>query len=256
MSISKPESMIDVRDLTVRYGDAVAATAIQLQIETGQFAAVLGANGAGKSSIGKALAGLIPSSGEIIFAGIDISSLGAEERVRHGIVYVPEGRRVFSQATVEDNLRAGGFTCRRSYSWRQRLAEIYDRIPRLAERSNIKAELLSGGEQQLLAIGRGLMARPKLIILDEPSLGLAPGSIDMILNFLTKISADENLSVLILEQNISFASRIAQRAWVLRLGQISPPVDAATISKPEALLEMLVHVESGAIDDREKGESP
>jgi branched-chain amino acid transport system ATP-binding protein len=232
--------MLAVRNLSVRYGDATALSGVSLDLEADQFAAVLGANGAGKSSLAKAIARLIPSSGELLLDGQDISRLPSDRLVRQGVVYVPEGRRVFGQASVEDNLRAGAYTRRQSHPWRERLTEIYDWIPRLKERAHVKAELLSGGEQQLLAIGRGLMARPRLMILDEPSLGLSPRAIDNVVAFLRDVAAAESLSVLICEQNTSFASRLADRAWALQLGRLGEPVGKDVIEDPTALVRLVM----------------
>jgi branched-chain amino acid transport system ATP-binding protein len=244
-STSRPDAgsaapMLSLRGLTVRYGDATAVSGVDLTLEAHQFGAVLGANGAGKSSLAKAVARLLPSTGSIVVDGQDVTRMASDRLVRDGVVYVPEGRRVFGQASVEDNLRAGAFIRRKSHPWRERLAEIYEWIPRLKERADVKAELLSGGEQQLLAIGRGLMAQPRLMILDEPSLGLSPRAIDTVVAFLREVAAAESLSILVCEQNTSFASRLADRAWAMKLGELQEPVGPDVISDPEALVRMVM----------------
>ena len=162
-------------------------TGASFDVEEQEIAAIVGTNGAGKSSLARAVGGLTPASGTVRLGERDLSGLNAEGRVKAGVVYVPEGRRVFPQLTVEDNLRAGGFTRRRSHDWRRRMSELYERVPRLKERAQVRAGLLSGGEQQLLAICRALMARPSVLLMDEPSLGLAPRAIDAVADLLVDL---------------------------------------------------------------------
>lgn len=235
--------MLELNDLSVRYGDALAVTNVALDVGEREIVAVIGANGAGKSSLGKAMAGLVPSTGRLVLDGRDLSSARAEARVLAGIVYVPEGRRVFTQLPVHDNLRAGAFTCRRSSPWQERLAEIYERLPRLKERQHIKAALLSGGEQQLLAICRALMAFPKVLILDEPSLGLSPTFIGDVVSFLQDLRVKNELSIVILEQNIAFTARLAERAWVMNLGRFLSTLTVEEVRDPERARAALLHAE-------------
>lgn len=245
--------MLEVTDISVRYGDALAVTKVSLDAGAREIVAVIGANGAGKSSLGKAIAGLVPATGRVVLKGDDVSSMRAEARVRAGIVYVPEGRRVFPQLSVHDNLRAGAFTRRRSAPWQERLAEIYERVPRLRERQHIKAALLSGGEQQQLAICRALMAFPKVLILDEPSLGLSPMIIADVVRFLQDLRADNELSLVILEQNISFTARLAERAWVMNLGRFRSALDGDEVRDPERVRAALLHTEAHVPSPAESG---
>lgn len=232
--------MLKVSDLSVRYGDAAAVTGASFDVEEQEIAAIVGTNGAGKSSLARAVGGLTPASGTVRLGERDLSGLNAEGRVKAGVVYVPEGRRVFPQLTVEDNLRAGGFTRRRSHDWRRRMSELYERVPRLKERAQVRAGLLSGGEQQLLAICRALMARPSVLLMDEPSLGLAPRAIDAVADLLVDLRTAERLAVVIFEQNAAFTSRLANRAWVLRLGEIQTVLSKEQVADPECIRDTLM----------------
>jgi len=237
--------MLQVESLGVRYGSAVAVGSVSFHVPEGTVRAIVGANGAGKSSIGRAVAGINSASGSIRFGAQDITGMSAERRVAAGIVYVPEGRHVFTQLTVEENLRAGGFVVRRQHSWTTRRDWIYERIPRLRERAEVRAGLLSGGEQQLLAIGRALMAHPRLVILDEPSLGLSPTATETVATFLQELLADGGLTVLLLEQNVSFAGRIASGAYVLGLGDVRRELTADELADADLVRGALT-----AADDR------
>lgn len=205
-----------VRNLCVRYGAAIALHGVSFDVATGECVAVVGANGAGKSTLGKAIARLVPATGEIRYGGRELP----RDAVRAGVVYVPEGRMVFPQMTVEDNLRVGAFATRRAFDWRERRDVIFERMPRLAERARVRAGLLSGGEQQLLAIARALMARPSLLVLDEPSLGLSPAAVRAVSEFLADLGREFSVSTVVLEQNTAFAARIADRGILLRLGEV------------------------------------
>jgi branched-chain amino acid transport system ATP-binding protein len=208
---------LEVVNLSVKYGKAVAVVDVSLHVGMGECVAVVGANGAGKSTVGKAVAGLVPAAGgQVTFHGEPVHT----DAVRKGIVYVPEGRMVFPQMTVEDNLKVGAFVRRRERDWREQRTAMYDLVPRLADRSQIKAGLLSGGEQQLLAIARALMARPRMLVLDEPSLGLSPAAIRLVTGFLDQLRADTGVSMLLLEQNTAFAARLADRGMVMTLGEV------------------------------------
>lgn len=205
-----------VRNLCVRYGAAIALHGVSFDVATGECVAVVGANGAGKSTLGKAIARLVPATGEIRYGGRELP----RDAVRAGVVYVPEGRMVFPQMTVEDNLRVGAFSARRAFDWRERRDVVFERMPRLAERARVRAGLLSGGEQQLLAIARALMARPSLLVLDEPSLGLSPAAVRAVSEFLADLGREFSVSTVVLEQNTAFAARIADRGILLRLGEV------------------------------------
>lgn len=205
-----------VRNLCVRYGAAIALHGVSFDVATGECVAVVGANGAGKSTLGKAIARLVPATGEVRYGGRELP----RDAVRAGVVYVPEGRMVFPQMTVEDNLRVGAFAVRRAFDWRERRDVVFERMPRLAERARVRAGLLSGGEQQLLAIARALMARPSLLVLDEPSLGLSPAAVRAVSEFLADLGREFSVSTVVLEQNTAFAARIADRGVLLRLGEV------------------------------------
>ncbi|WGX96074.1 ABC transporter ATP-binding protein [Nocardioides sp. L-11A] len=209
--------VLTVHDLAVRYGRAVAIERMSLMVAAGECLAVVGANGAGKSTLGKAVAGLVPAaSGRIEYAGAPV----ARTAVRDGIVYVPEGRMVFPQLSVEENLKVGAFVRRRHGDWQERRDAMYALVPRLEARARVRAGLLSGGEQQLLAIARALMAEPRLLILDEPSLGLSPSAIGTVTEFLGGLRREGALSILLLEQNTAFAARLADRGLTAKLGRI------------------------------------
>lgn len=232
--------MFTVNDISVRYGNALAVADASFEVGDREVLAIVGANGAGKSSLGKAVCGLVKHTGAVELNGKDLSgSRRAESRVPAGVVYVPEGRRVFPQLSVEDNLRSGGFVQRRKHKWTDRIETLYEWVPRLKERSQVKAVLLSGGEQQLLAICRALMAWPKVLVLDEPSLGLSPRAIDTVAELLRELVAAEDLSVIVLEQNITFASRTADKAWAMHLGRLRTALSKDEIADPEHVRDVL-----------------
>lgn len=219
--------MLEVKGLTVRYGEAEALHGVSLAVEEGEFVAVVGPNGAGKTSLMKAIIGVIPAAdGEIRFNGIDLLRRFPWERAALGIAYVPEGRRVFPQLTVEENLRVGAIRVQSSTDVKRQIERVYATFPRLAERSRQLAGTLSGGEQQMLAIGRALMAEPQLLLIDEVSMGLAPVIVDHVLSLVQGLNR-EGLTVLLVEQNARKALRVAHRAYLLQTGYIvmSAPSD-------------------------------
>jgi ABC-type branched-subunit amino acid transport system ATPase component len=220
-------AMLRVEGLTTSYGDAVGALReVSFDVRPGSIVAVLGNNGAGKSTLLRALCGLLPSldgridAGSVTFAGRRVDGLDPAAIVRAGIVQVPEGRRVFAKLTVEENLRAGGITLPGRAQRRRELEAVLDVFPRLRERRAQQAGLLSGGEQQMLAIGRALMSGPQLLLLDEPSLGLAPRVVDQVAEIVQEINA-RGTSLLLVEQNAAMALRIAHRALVLEVGRVA-----------------------------------
>lgn len=239
--------MLSVEGLSVRYGQAVALRDVSFTAPSNSVYAVLGANGGGKSSLGMAIAGLQKSGGVIRYEDKEISALSVTKRVGAGIVYVPEGRRVFGNLTTAENLRAGAFSRRRKRMWKQRMEFVLDRVPRLSERLEVKAALLSGGEQQLLAIARALMASPRLLILDEPSLGLAPQAINQVAEFLSDLRREEGLSILLLEQNFAFASRVAEQGVVLHLGAIARQLSREQISDVQGTHDLVLSLEEHGI---------
>jgi branched-chain amino acid transport system ATP-binding protein len=210
--------MLRVAGLESRYGRIPALRGIDLEIRAGELVALVGANGAGKTTLLKALSGVQGSSGKVLFDGRDISSASSDERVTLGIVQVPEGRQVFAPLSVEDNLRLGAF--RRGYpQTAASLGRVYALFPALAERRRHPAGTLSGGQQQMLAIGRALMAQPRLLLLDEPSMGLAPRLVGEIFACVRALRAADT-ALLLVEQNARSALAIADRAYVLETGRI------------------------------------
>jgi branched-chain amino acid transport system ATP-binding protein len=212
--------VITLENLSVSYGKVAALSAVSLSAVSGQIYAVLGANGAGKTSLLRAILGLNDAKGAIRFDGADISRLTVVERVRRGIALVPEGRRLFPDFTVEENLKIGACNRADRVEVSRDLDEICEIFPILRERYRQRSESLSGGEGQMLAIGRALLARPKLLMLDEPSVGLMPMAVAKIFEMLAAIPKKKGITVLLVEQNARKALRIADRATVLELGRV------------------------------------
>jgi len=209
-----------ITDLAVAYGHIEAVKGIALELQTGEITALVGANGAGKSTTLLALSGLLkPTRGRVEFEGEDISRLAPNQIVQRGVVQVPEGRAILSTLTVLENLQLGAYTRRDKAGIQQSLDEIYHLLPRLKDRATQFAGNLSGGEQQMLAIGRALMAKPKLLLLDEPSMGLAPIMVQEIFRTLVTINKG-GLSVLLVEQNVRQALKIARHGFVIETGKI------------------------------------
>ena len=210
--------LLEVNQLDVRYGRNHAVKQFDLRLEQGEIVTVLGANGAGKSSLLKAIQGMVkPASGSINFAGQQITGWTAPQRVREGLVLVPEGRRILTSLSVHENLLMGAYTRRDTIN--KELDTIYQRFPNLAERRDMSASVLSGGEQQMLAISRALLAKPKLMMLDEPSLGLSPLLVKQLFALIVDLNR-EGLTVLLVEQNTRMALQVAQRGYVLELGRV------------------------------------
>lgn len=214
------ENVLEIDELVVNYGHVQAVKGVSIQAQTGEMVAVVGANGAGKTSLLNALMGVIPSTGTVKFKGATLNKLQPHKRVRRGLVLVPEGRGMLGSLTVHENLLMGAYPHRREGKSGHVLDSIYDRFPRLKERSNIAAGYLSGGEQQMLAIGRALAAQPDVLVLDEPSLGLAPKLIQATLDAL-KTLRDEGLTIVLVEQNVRQALVRADRAYVLETGNVT-----------------------------------
>lgn len=211
--------MLKIEDLTSRYGRIEVLHGVSLEVPAGEIVTLVGSNGAGKTTLLRAISGVQPiSGGSIRFADQPIDRLRAHERVARGIAQVPEGRQVFSPLTVDDNLRLGAIT-RKDTEIETDLAETYSTFPSLAEKRDLTAGTLSGGQQQMLAIGRALMARPKLILLDEPSMGLAPLLVEQIFSIIRGLKA-RGLTVLLVEQNANAALAIADRGYVIETGRI------------------------------------
>ena len=213
-------SLLHIEGLNVFYGRIHALKDVEVAIEPGEIVAIMGSNGAGKSTIVRTLCGLVRRrSGRITFDGADISAAPPERIVRAGVGYVPEGRRVFAQMSVAENLLVGAYSRTDRSALAQELAAVYDLFPILAERRSQFAASLSGGEQQMLALGRALMTRPRLLVLDEPSLGLAPIVVDQVFTLLRQLNAG-GLSILLVEQNAHAALRLAHRGIVLETGTV------------------------------------
>ncbi|NLO97295.1 MAG: ABC transporter ATP-binding protein [Peptococcaceae bacterium] len=211
--------MLKVEGINVYYGAIHAIKGISLEVNEGEIVTLIGANGAGKSTILKTISGLLrPKTGQIHFMGENITSVAPHKILKKGLAHVPEGRRIFLQMTVQENLDMGAYTCPAG-DVKTELERVYDLFPRLLERRNQIAGTLSGGEQQMLAIGRALMSRPKLLMLDEPSMGLAPILVEQIFNIIQEMNK-AGTTILLVEQNAQMALSIADRAYVLETGTI------------------------------------
>lgn len=216
-------NLLEVNGLKTFYGKIQAVKGVSLTVKQGEIVALLGANGAGKSTILKTISGLIhPSEGSVSFGGENITNTDAYAIVEKGLIHVPEGRRVFAALTVTENLELGAFTKKGDKTkTAQKIAMVFDMFPRLAERHKQMAGTLSGGEQQMLAIGRALMAEPKLLMLDEPSMGLAPIIVIEIMKIIKNINEENKTTILLVEQNAKAALKLAHRGYVLETGNIT-----------------------------------
>jgi branched-chain amino acid transport system ATP-binding protein len=223
-----------VQDLTTSYGPVRALDGVSLTAEAGRITAVLGANGAGKTTLLRTISGLVRSDrGQVLLDGQDISRAPVEAMVTRGMAHVPEGRGVIAELTVEENLRVGSLF--RGKTPRSEFDRVYELFPRLTERRDQPAEVLSGGERQMLVIGRALIARPRILLLDEPSLGLAPRIVAQIFGLVRRLVDAEGLSVLLVEQNARSALSVAKRGIVLNLGHVVADEDAQKLAADEAL---------------------
>jgi branched-chain amino acid transport system ATP-binding protein len=212
--------ILDVQDIHTYYGAIHALQGISLEVRRGEIVTLIGANGAGKTTTLKTINGLLhPRQGHVYFEGKDVSKTPAHELVRHGIGQAPEGRRIFSRLTVLENLQMGGFT-RSKTEVREDVERVFTLFPRLQERSSQKGGTLSGGEQQMLAIGRALMCRPRVLLLDEPSLGLAPVLVQQIFGIIQEING-QGVTILLVEQNALQALTVADRGYVLQTGKVA-----------------------------------
>ncbi len=229
--------LLKVTDLKLNYGPIAALKGVDIDVPEGEIVAILGANGAGKTSLLKVISGLLkPSAGHVLFDGAEIGGKAAHKVAKQGIMQSPEGRFVLVGLTVEENLRVGAYNIKDKAEIARNFERVYTLFPRLKERAKQQSSTLSGGEQQMLAIGRALMGSPKLLILDEPSLGLAPLLIKDIFATLTKIK-EEGTTILIVEQNALATLKIADYAYVLELGKISMHGRADELIKDERLVE-------------------
>lgn len=228
-------AILEVKDLEVYYGVIQAIRGISFEVNQGEIIALIGANGAGKTTTLQTITGLIPSkSGKIFYEGKDITKIPGHKLVSMGIAHVPEGRRVFASLSVLQNLKLGAYTRSDKKELEDTLQMIYKRFPRLKERKNQMAGTLSGGEQQMLAMGRALMSHPRLIVLDEPSMGLSPIYVNEIFDIIQKINED-GVTVLLVEQNAKKALSIANRAYVLETGSIALSGDVAKLMNDDSV---------------------
>ncbi len=238
--------MLEIKNLTVAYGDVTALRDVSLEVNQGEAVVIIGANGAGKTTTLKTISGLLkPRAGQIIFKNRDITGLPPHEIARAGIAHVPEGRQVFTNLTVIDNLAMGGYLWRND---KKKYNSVFDKVlslfPRLAERRNQLAGTLSGGEQQMVAIGRAMMTCPSLLILDEPSLGLAPLMVKEVFNYLQKLHQEEGLTVLLVEQVASVALKLSDRGYVLENGRLALSGTSAELSTNPRIRELYLGVGS------------
>ncbi len=228
-------AILEVKDLEVYYGVIQAIKGISFEVNQGEIIALIGANGAGKTTTLQTITGLIPSkAGKIFYDGKDITKIPGHKLVSMGIAHVPEGRRVFASLSVLQNLKLGAYTRSDKTELEETLKMVYSRFPRLEERKNQMAGTLSGGEQQMLAMGRALMSHPKLIVLDEPSMGLSPIYVNEIFDIIQKINQD-GVTVLLVEQNAKKALSIANRAYVLETGTIALSGDAEKLMNDDSV---------------------
>ena len=225
--------MLEIKDLEVGFGGITALKGISLSVADGEVVTLIGANGAGKTTTLRTVSGLVkPRTGRILVDGQDITKLSAQARVKRGLVQVPEGRRVFPQMSVLENLELGAYLRKDAKAVAADLDDVFARFPRLADRRKQNAGTLSGGEQQMLAIGRALMSRPRILLLDEPSMGLAPLLVQEIFSIISEIN-EAGTTVLLVEQNANMALQIAHRGYVLETGRIVLAGTAAELTSTD-----------------------
>lgn len=228
-------AMLEVKDIEVYYGMIQAIKGISFEVNEGEVIALIGANGAGKTTTLHTITGLLsPKKGSVIFEGQDITKVPAHKIVSLGMAHVPEGRRVFAELSVYQNLKMGAYTRKDKAEIEETLQRVYKRFPRLEERKNQLAGTLSGGEQQMLAMGRALMSHPKIIVMDEPSMGLSPILVNEIFDIIKEVSAS-GTTVLLVEQNAKKALSIADRAYVLETGKIVLEGDAKELLNDDSI---------------------
>jgi branched-chain amino acid transport system ATP-binding protein len=226
---------LELHDVSAGYGAGDVLHQVSLDVRSGEIVVMLGANGAGKTTLMRAISGVISRRGTILLDGVDISRARADEIVRRGLVQVPQGRGTFVDLTVEENLRVGALSRRDAMAVNSDIDRWYETYPRLAERRRQKAGLLSGGEQQMLAVSRAMMSRPRLLLCDEPSLGLSPKLTGELFASLEAINKEWDMGMLIVEQNAAIALSIATRGYLLEVGSITRSGDAETLSDSDAV---------------------
>jgi branched-chain amino acid transport system ATP-binding protein len=246
-TLAKTEAatVLSVRNLESYYGPIMAIRGCSLEVREGQIVTVLGANGAGKTTLLKTISGVMdPEKGEILYRGENIAGANPDRVVRAGIVHVPEGREVFPLLTAEENLRMGAYTRSDTAEIRRDEEMVYSYFPILAERRRQAAGTLSGGQQQMLAIGRGLMARPKLMLLDEPSLGLSPLLVKEIFSIIRRLNAEQGVTMMLVEQNAKVALEVADYGYVMELGRIVMADQAARLLQSKDVQEFYLGVQT------------
>ncbi|MDQ6746881.1 MAG: ABC transporter ATP-binding protein, partial [Candidatus Dormibacteraeota bacterium] len=228
-------ALLELQEVTAEYGPIKALHGVSLAVEAGEIVALLGANGAGKTTTLRAISGTVTRGGDISFDGRSLRGVAPQDTARRGIGHVPEGRGTLVQLSVWDNLRMGAYTRRDQDGVRRDFDVVFGYFPILRERRDQRAGTLSGGEQQMLAIARALMARPKLLLLDEPSLGLAPLVVKSIFDIVRSINTDQGVAVLLVEQNASLALKVAHRAFLLETGRVAASGDADKLANDESI---------------------
>jgi branched-chain amino acid transport system ATP-binding protein len=225
--------MLELHNVTAGYGAFTALWEVSLRVATGEAVAVVGPNGAGKTTLLRTISGLIaPRGGRITFEGVELGGRAAADVVAHGIAHVPEGRRLFPQLTVAENLKMGAYLASARARFRESLERVYTLFPLLADRQRQRAGSLSGGEQQMLAVGRALMSRPKLILLDEPSMGLAPVMVLRLFDLIRRVR-EEGYTILVVEQNVRQVLKLVDRAYLLEVGRIKVEGRAADLAEQD-----------------------
>jgi len=233
-SAAAPDVILEVKNLSVRYGAIRAISDVGFKVERGRILTLIGANGAGKTTTLRAISGMVRHSGSITFEGRDVSGLRPDELLRLGLAHCPEGRGIFANMSVEENLSLGAFTRSDHAEIDRDKARVFELFPRIKERLRQNAGTLSGGEQQMLAIGRALLSRPKLLLLDEPSLGLAPQLVQTIFKIIREIN-ERGASILLVEQNAHMALKVAHEAVVLEVGGVAMRGPAKELAKSDAI---------------------
>ena len=228
-------AFLEVVNLEAFYGPIQALHGISFSLEQGGITTILGANGAGKTTTLRSICGMVKTAGQITFDGTSISGKKTENIVRHRVAHVPEGRGTFVRVTTEENLRLGAYTLKKSQEIADGMERVYSYFPRLKERRNQQAGTLSGGEQQMLAVGRALMLRPRLMLLDEPSFGLAPLIVQELFEILGTINTEEKVSMLLVEQNATLALKLADHAYLLETGRVVISGTSEEISADETI---------------------
>ena len=232
-------ALLECKNIEVNYDQVRAVKNVSLSLEEGETITLIGANGAGKSSILKAITGLKkPTSGEVLFDGELLNGMNPAKIVEKGIAMTPEGRRVFPYMSVKDNLLMGAFTRKDKDGIEEDLRKVLDKFPRLKERYNQQASTMSGGEQQMMVIGRALMSRPKVLLMDEPSLGIAPKLVQDIARSIVQINKEDKVSVILVEQNSRMALKVSNRAYAMQLGEVLLNGNSKELMNDERIIEL------------------